>query len=206
MWSNSRYFWMRDNHIERAAGLISGSHGDEFHENALLYRLAAWFLLIDCCFKLKKGKSWEENWWLTNAHRCFTFSEHDGSEEVEPSSVFKQAYPEQLPVSASRHSWKYHFLKHAHKPQNLFKTQACVNSSPLLLVLLPQVLICHNQQDRGHPRHETKATSSAGHLNWVSTETNLILHDAAETQLSTKLEEERRQTRCSQHFLAISNF
>lgn len=130
MWSNSRYFWMRDNHIERAAGLISGSHGDEFHENALLYRLAAWFLLIDCCFKLKKGKSWEENWWLTNAHRCFTFSEHDGSEEVEPSSVFKQAYPEQLPVSASRHSWKYHFLKHAHKPQNLFKTQACVNSSP----------------------------------------------------------------------------
>lgn len=160
---------------------------------------------MDCCFKSKKAKSWEENWWITNDPRCFCFCEHDGSEEVEPSSVFKQAYPEQLPVSASRHSWKYHFLKHAHKPQNLFKTQAWVNASPLPLLLLPQVLICHNQQDWGHPRHETGPTSSAGHLNRISTEANLILHDAAETRLSTKLEKERRQTSCRQHFLVISN-
>lgn len=79
-----------------------------------------------------------------------------------------KADPEQLPVSASRHSWKYHFLKNAHKPQNLFKTQASVKSPPRPPLLhLPQVLTRHNQQDWGHSRHETGPNGSAGHLNWV---------------------------------------
>lgn len=186
MWSNSRYFWTRDIHRVRegAAVLISGCHGDEFHENVLLHQLVAWLLPAGLSFFSTDGSH------LVNVMNLRRLN-------LLPDS--NKADPEQLPVSASRHSSKYHFLKNAHKPQNLFKTQAPVKSPPRPPLLhLPQVLQRHNQQDWSHLRHETGPTGSAGNFNpdktSDTTETTLILRDSAETRPSTELEKVWGQT------------
>lgn len=191
MWSNSRYFWTRDSHRVRegAAVLISGCHGDEFHENVLLYQLVAWLLPAGLSFFFTDGSHLGS---VMNLRRL----------NLRPYS--NKADPEQLPVSASRHSWKYRFLQNAHKPQNLFKTQASVNPPPHARRCSTSLRYSHVITSRTEVTSDMKLDpivlldirTECFDKTSDTTETTLILRDSAATRPSSELEKVSGQTCC----------